>query len=102
MKSSAALILDLIVEVFSAQLGLATEISDKANLIAAGGLASVDTILLGSSSKTCDLGRFAGGIHIEIKITVSAADIFTAHAGETLGLGFINIHGIKASIVICI
>ena len=65
VKSSAIGILDLIVEVFSAELGLATEISDKANLIAAGGLASVDTILLGSCSETCDLGRFAGGIHVE-------------------------------------
>jgi hypothetical protein len=102
VKSSAVGILDLIVEVFSAELGLTTEISDKANLIAAGSLASVDTVLLGSCSETCDLGGFAGGIHIEIEISVSTADIFAAHAGKALGLGLINIHGIKASIVISI
>lgn len=47
--------LDLIIEIFAAQLYFAAKISDKTGEIASVYLAAIDTVLIGGGAKSCNL-----------------------------------------------
>jgi hypothetical protein len=55
-----AISLDLIIDVFAAELHLTAEVTNKTGLIPALGVASVNAELIGSRSKACYLAGFVG------------------------------------------